>query len=85
MKDVTGQEDPTSISNITASLIYQMSKSTRFMIEGGANIYDKSYYYASPGFEWALGDMFRLKLSVITFFGNTNIYWPFINMRLRFK
>jgi len=85
LKDITGQDDPTSISNITASLIYQMSKSTRFMIEGGANIYDKSYYYGSPGFEWALGDMFRLKLSVLTIFGNTNFYWPYLNMRLRFK
>lgn len=85
LKNITGREDPTSISNITASLIYQMSKSTRFLFEGAANIYDKTYFYISPGFEWALGDMFRLKLAVITFLGDTNVYWPFLNMRLRFK
>lgn len=85
LKNITGQEDPTSISNITASLIYQMSKSTRFLLEGAANIYDKAYYYASPGFEWALGDVFRLKLSVSTVFGEKSYYIPYINMRLRFK
>lgn len=85
LHSITGNEDPTSISNITASLIYQMSKSTRFMFEGAANIYNEAAYYISPGFEWALGDMFRLKLAVITFLGESNIYWPFLNMRFRFK
>lgn len=85
LHNVTGNEDPTSISNITASLIYQMSKSTRFLFEGAANIYNKASYYISPGFEWALGDMFRLKLSVFTFTGENPVYWPYINMRLRFK
>lgn len=85
LKDITGQEDPTSISNITASLIYQMSKSTRFLFEVSGNIYNDVTYYISPGFEWALGDMFRLKLGVLTFFGNTNVYWPFVNISIRVK
>jgi len=85
INDVTGKEDPTSISNITASIIYQMSKSTRFLFEGAANIYDNAYFYMSPGFEFALGDVFRLKLSVLTLFGESNVYYPYLNMRLRFK
>lgn len=85
LEDITGQEDPTSISNITGSLIYQMSKSTRMLLEASGNIYEKTAFYMSPGFEWALGDMFRLKLAVMTFFGANNFYWPYLNMRLRFK
>lgn len=70
-----------------AGLINQLSANSRFYAEAVANTSIEDVgFSAGGGFEWAMGEMFRLKLGVYTFLNSdTPFYIPFINLYWRFK
>lgn len=72
-------------SKVLLDLIIESSKSTRFSLEGVANIGNKVEFDAGGGIEWAMGDVFRLKIGIYTVIRDNLFYIPFIDLHWRFK
>ncbi|GEM_PF-6504960 len=72
-------------SKILLDAIIQQGKITRFFIEGVINLLQKVEYDAGGGIEWAIGDIFRLKIGIYTLVRENLFYLPFIDLHWRFK
>lgn len=74
-----------SSSSIVGSIVADMSRSARFSAEVAALLSDTVNFNAGVGFEWAMGDTFRLKLGVDGLIRDSLYYVPFIDLHWRFK
>ncbi len=98
MKQFSRDKMSTIISTINFSIIYNFSKSIRFITELSSSLYEDeisynatektiylplSFIYSGTGFEWALGDNLRLKLSILSNF--FLFYLPYINLAFKFN
>jgi len=72
-------------SKAVVSLVTDMSKSARFSAEIAANIAEEVNFDAGAGFEWAMGDAFRLKVGVDVLLRESPFYIPFVDLHWRFK
>ncbi len=72
-------------SKILVDAIIQQGKTTRFFIEGVINLLQKVEYDAGGGIEWAIGDIFRLKIGIYSLIRENLFYLPFIDLHWRFK
>jgi len=98
MKQIAKDKKANIITTINVSMVYNMSNSSRFLLEASINLYDYNilyeqsentvYFqdmliYSGLGFEWALGENYRLKLSILgSFFVS---YIPYANFSIKFK
>lgn len=88
INNALGTTDSLAMSIVSLGGIYELSGAARLMIEGIAYFYQVSSRFAvSPGFEWALGDTFRLKLAVtVNNFDSSKVaYVPYLNLKWRLK
>ncbi len=72
-------------SKILMDLIIESTKSTRFFTEGVLNLGNNLNFDAGGGVEWAMGDIFRLKIGIYVPVRENLIYLPFIDLHWRFK
>lgn len=86
LNDSLGVSDSTGMHIASLGGIYELSTAARLMIEGIGYFYQtSSTFVVSPGFEWAMGDTFRLKLAVTAWLGTTPFYMPYLNLKWRIK
>jgi hypothetical protein len=72
-------------SKALLDLIIETAKNARVSLEGVANIGNKVEFDAGAGVEWAMGDVFRLKLGIYTALRDNLFYIPFVDLHWRFK
>lgn len=98
MKQMANDKTANIITTINVSMVYNMSNSSRFIFESSINLYDSEIIYEQSentiylpdmliytglGFEWAFGENYRLKLSILSSFFVS--YIPYANLSLKFK
>lgn len=74
-----------SSSKILLDFIIQTGKIARFYLNGVLNLGDKVEPDAGFGIEWALGDIFRLKIGIYVPMREKLYYFPFFDLHWRFK
>lgn len=72
-------------SKILLDFIIETGKIARFYLEGVLNLGNKVEPDAGMAIEWALGDIFRLKLGIYVPIRENTFYLPFIDLHWRFK
>ncbi|HDQ26396.1 MAG TPA: hypothetical protein ENN43_06605 [bacterium] len=86
VNDLFGTTDTFGLSIASLGLAYELSKGARLMAEAIGLIHERSTnFLISPGIEWGIGDIFRLKLAVTVWTGDTPFYAPYINAKWRLK
>lgn len=86
LNEAMGVTDSTTMHIASLGGMYALSEAAKLMIEGIGYFYQTDSTFAvSPGFEWAMGETFRLKLAVTAWLGPTAFYMPYINLKWRIK